>query len=74
MIRPDELARLTEIAQDAYQRAREQVFDHYPPGAKIDYDSLTPRQWVALEKLALVEAELADYRREAYAPERVMVG
>jgi hypothetical protein len=67
MVRPEELARLNEIAHEAYLLAREQVFDHYPPGVRIDYDSLTPRQWGALEQLSLVETELAEYRREAYA-------
>lgn len=67
MVASDQLARLMAIVQDCYLLAREQVFDHFPPGAPIDADVLTPRQIAALDELAAAEAELATYRRESYA-------
>ena len=61
------LTRLIAIADEAYLRAREQVYDHFPPGAQIDRARLTTRQRLALDELEIVEAELAEYRRLAYA-------
>jgi hypothetical protein len=61
------LTRLIAIADEAYLRAREQVYDFFPPGAPIVRSVLTTRQRLALDELEMVEAELAEYRRLAYA-------
>ena len=67
MVPDDGLALRMAVAQDAYQRARIQVFDQFPPGESIDYDALTPPQVIVLDDLARVEAELAEFRQKSYA-------
>ena len=67
MVPDDGLALRMAVAQDAYQRARIQVFDQFPPGEPIDYDALTPPQVIVLDDLARVEAELAEFRQKSYA-------
>jgi hypothetical protein len=56
------LAQLVSIADAAYQRARAEIYDALPVGARIDVDALDPRQRDAFEDLIIAEAELANFR------------
>jgi hypothetical protein len=65
---PNHLGDLIAAADDAYQRARHEVFDKLPPRTIIELDRLNQRQQAAFDDLVIAEAELAAYResREVY--------
>jgi hypothetical protein len=60
------LAELTAAADDAYRRARAEIYDVLPVGVRIDLDALNPTQRDAFENLIVVEAELANFRHSQY--------
>jgi hypothetical protein len=62
----EELERLVASADQAYQRARVEVYDALPPQARVDAEILTRRQRAALSNLVAAEAELANYRHRCY--------
>jgi hypothetical protein len=53
---------LVALAEQAYRRARVEVFDELVPGARVDVNALTARQRDAFDDLIAAEAELANYR------------
>lgn len=68
----DYAARLSELvsaADHAYRRARIEIYDTLPPGARIDFDALSPSQRDTFEDLVIAEAELANFRHSHFEPD-----
>lgn len=57
------LADLIAAADAAYQRARVELYDILPAGARIDIDAMSPAQRDAFDELIIAEAELASFRQ-----------
>jgi hypothetical protein len=64
----ERLPALIEAADNAYQRARTEVYDQLPPRIHIDEHVLTAEQLDALACLMVAEAELANYRYWRFDP------
>ena len=60
------LINLVATAEQAYRRARVEVFDKLAAGARVDFDALSPSQRDAFEDLVIAEAELANGRSLRY--------
>jgi hypothetical protein len=62
----DSMLNLVATAEQAYRRARAEVFDKLAAGARVDFDALSPSQRDAFEDLVIAEAELANGRSLRY--------
>jgi hypothetical protein len=62
----EQMIELVATAEQAYKRARVEVFDTLRPGARVDFDALNPSQRHAFEDLVIAEAELANGRSQQY--------
>jgi hypothetical protein len=63
----DELLRLTDAADAAYQRVRREVIDRIEPPGLIDLTTLDTHQRIVLELLTEAEAARARGRDRCYA-------
>lgn len=64
-----QLGELVSAAEAAYKRARIEIYDRLPAGARVDFDALNESQRDAFENLVIAEAELANFRHSYREPD-----